>query len=221
MSISGATFSGVRVTPSDDGAVFAACVADGLYGNAITLSGTAVRITRGKIVACGRVIRVTSNEDFTLNQNEGDYARLLLTIDMSKSGDQRWSIDLQYANSENGFSAPTQNDINNGGTKYQMPICMVDLRGSSPVIIWRCGPAHGKGHGVSVTLPRNGWSNNEQKVYVDGVTPTNNVTCTYDYASKENFQAADIDIVGQGYGWARFHAVTVPTTAVTVNLLLL
>lgn len=216
----GVTFPSQRVTPSDDGAVFAACISDGLYGGAITTSGTSLRLTPGKIIACGRVIRIASQTDIAMTETSG-YARLVLTIDKSKSAAQQRSLDVEYQASEGAFPALTQNDINNGGTKYQVALCMARLSSSATTILWTCGPAHGKGHGVSVLLPANGWSNNEQTVYVSGATPTNNITCTYAYDSKDAFQAADIDIVGQGYGWARFHAVTVPGAAVTVNLLLL
>lgn len=212
----GVTFPSQRVTPSDDGAVFAACVSDGLYGSTITLSGTSLLLSVGKIIACGRVIRVPSQQLITMTESSGN-ARLVLTIDKSKSAGEQVALDVQYGSDT--LTSLTQQDINGSGTKYQVALCLYDI--THATILWDCGPAHGKGHGVSVSLPVNGWANNEQTVYVSGATPTNNITCTYAYASKDAFQAADIDLVGQGYGWARFHAVTVPSAAVTVNLLLL
>lgn len=216
----GVTFPSQRVTPSDDGAVFAACVSDGLYGGTITTSGTSLRLTVGKIIACGRVIRIASQTDIAMTQSSG-YARLVLTIDLSKSEAQRCALDVEYQSSKAAFSALTQNDINNGGTKYQVAMCMARLSSSATTILWTCGTAHGKGHGVQVTLPTDGWANNEQTVNVSGVTSATNVTCTYDYASKDAFQAADIDMVAHGYGWITFHAVTTPSAAITANLLLL
>lgn len=212
----GVTFPSQRVTPSDDGAVFAACVADGLYGSAITLSGTSLLLSPGKIVACGRVIRIASQRLIAMTESSGN-ARLVLTIDKSKSAAQQVALDVQYGSET--LTALTQQDINSGGTKYQMALCLYDITHST--ILWTCGPAHGKGHGVQVTLPANWDSNNEQTVYVSGVTANTNVTCTYAYASKDAFQAADIDMVAQGEGWVKFHAVTVPSAAITANLLLL
>jgi hypothetical protein len=214
----GVTFPSQRVTPSDDGAVFAACVADGLYGGTITTSGTSLRLTVGKIVACGRVIRIASQTDIAMTQTSGP-ARLVLTIDKSKSAAQQVALDVQYGSDT--LTSLTQQDINGSGTKYQVALCMASLSSSSTTILWTCGPAHGKGHGVQVTLPASWDSNNEQTAYVNGVTANTNVTCTYAYASKDAFQAADIDMVAQGEGWIKFHAVTVPSAAITANLLLL
>lgn len=212
----GVTFPSKRVTPSDDGAVFAACVADGLYGSTITLSGTSLLLSVGKIVACGRVIRVPSQQLITMTEASGN-ARLVLTIDKSKSAAQQVALDVQYG--DDTLASLTQQDINGSGTKYQMDLCLYDITHST--ILWTCGPAHGKGYGVQVTLPANWDANNEQTVYVSGVTPTSHVTCTYDYTSKDEFQTADIDMVAQGYGWIKFHAVNVPLVSVTANLLLL
>lgn len=213
----GVTFPGKRVTPSDDGAVFAACVSDGLYGGTITTSGTSLRLTPGKIVACGRVIRIASQTDIAMTETSGN-ARLVLTIDKSKSAAEQVALDVQYGNDT--LASLTQQDINGSGTKYQVALCMAELSSSATTILWTCGPAHGKGHGIEKQLPAS-WTNNEQTVYVDGITPETNVTCTYAYSSKDAFQAADIDMVEQGYGWIKFHAVTVPSAPVTVNLLLL
>ena len=166
----GVTFPGKRVTPSDDGAVFAACVSDGLYGGTITTSGTSLLLSPGKIVACGRAIRIASQTDIAMTETSG-YARLVLTIDKSKSAAQQVALDVEYQGSET-FPALTQNDINGSGTKYQVALCMARLSSSATTILWTCGSAHGKGKGITVQLPAGAanWLNNQHTAYVSGVT---------------------------------------------------
>lgn len=218
----GVTFPSQRVTPSDDGAVFAACVSDGLYGGSITTSGTSLRLTVGKIIACGRVIRIASQTDIAMTQTSG-YARLVLTIDQSKSAAQRCALDVEYQASEGAFSALTQNDINNGGTKYQVALCMARLSSSATTILWTCGPAHGKGKGITVQLPAGAanWPNNQHTAYVSGVTANSNVICTYTPGQRSAYQVADIDCIAQADGALTFSCSTVPTAAINVSVLLL
>lgn len=218
--LTGTTFAGKRVTPSDDGATWAACVHDGLMGSTITINGTSIRLSVGKIIACGRIARVTAQTDFAMANTSG-YARLVLTIDLSKSSAQQVALDVEYASSEAGFAGLVQNDVNNGGTKYQAVLCKVALAPSTTTILWQIGPAHGKGYGMTLTLPASWDANNEQTVNVPGVTANTYVVCTYTYAEKEAFQAADIDAAAQGDGWIKFHAVTPPSVPVSAALLLL
>lgn len=219
--LTGTTFAGKRVTPSDDGAAWASCVHDGLMGGDITVNGTSLRLSVGKIIACGRIARVTAQTDIATDYSQGAYGRLVLTIDLSKSASQQVALDMEYAASEAGFASLVQNDINNGSTKYQLVLCLAALTASATTILWKIGPAHGKGYGLTVTLPASWNASNEQTVKVNGVTANTNVICTYTYSGKEAFQAADIDAVAQGDGWVRFHAATPPESTVTVALLLL
>lgn len=218
--LTGATFAGKRVTPSDDGAAWASCVSDGLKGVTITTNGTSIRLSVGKIIVCGRIIRITAQTDIPMEHTSG-YARLVLTIDKSKSATQQIALDYEHANSIGSFGSLTQDDINNGGTKYQTVLCIMELASSTTTIKWKLGPAHGKGYGLTVTLPASWDANNEQTVWIDGVTANTHVVCTYPYSGKVAFQAADIDAAEQGDGWIKFHAATAPTAAVTVALLLL
>lgn len=212
----GVTFPSKRVTPSDDGAVFAACVSDGLYGSTITLSGTSLLLSPGKIVACGRVIRIASQQLIAMTESSGN-ARLVLTIDKSKSAAEQVALDVQYGNDT--LASLTQHDINGSGTKYQMALCLYDITHST--ILWTCGPAHGKGKGIVVTLPYAGWNNKQQTVYVDGVTADGNVIVTYTPAGKTAFQTADIDCIAQADGALTFSCTTVPGADINVSVLLM
>lgn len=216
----GVTFPSQRVTPSDDGAVFAACVSDGLYGSTITTSGTSLRLTVGKIVACGRVIRIASQTDIAMTQTSGN-ARLVLTIDKSKSAAQQVALDVQYGSDT--LTSLTQQDINGSGTKYQVALCMASLSSSSTTILWTCGPAHGKGKGITVQLPAGAanWTNNQHTAYVSGVTANSNVICTYTPGQRSAYQVADIDCIAQADGALTFSCSTVPTAAINVSVLLL
>lgn len=216
----GVTFPSQRVTPSDDGAVFAACISDGLYGGTITTSGTSLRLTVGKIVACGRVIRIASQTDIAMTQTSGN-ARLVLTIDKSKSAAEQVALDVQYGSDT--LTSLTQQDINGSGTKYQVALCLAGLSSSATTILWTCGPAHGKGKGITVQLPAGSanWPDNQHTAYVSGVTANSNVICTYTPGQRSAYQVADIDCIAQADGELTFSCTTVPTTAINVSVLLL
>lgn len=208
------TFENQFITPSDDGAAWAACMTDGISsGCALSLSGTTLTIGVGKLVAAGRTARVDAAKTFTIANN---YSRLVLTVDLSKSAAEQVALDIESASAISGFSALTQNDINNSGQKYQFVVCLC----SSSAILWKCGRAHSKGYGVQVVLPAAGWSSHQQTVYVDGVTADANVIATYAPTSASDWEAAGINATAQGDGTLTFACVDDPTNDVTANILL-
>ena len=208
------TFENQFITPSDDGAAWAACMTDGISsGCALSLSGTTLTLAAGKIVAAGRTARVDSAQTFTIANN---YSRLVLTIDLSKTSAEQVALDNESASAISGFAALTQNDVNNGGTKYQFVVCLC----SSSAILWKCGRAHSKGYGVQVTLPSANWSSHQQTVYVDGVTADANAIVTYAPASQAAWEAAGIYASAQGNGTITFTCTTDPSSNVTANILL-
>lgn len=211
------TFEGQHPTPSDDGALWAAGVTDGISsGCALSRSGATLTLGAGKFVVAGRTARVEAAKTFSLGAS--GYDRLVLTVDMSKSVSQRVALDVENSATLAGFPALTQNDINNGGTKYQIVICLIDV--SAPGILWTCGRSHSRGYGVQVTLAAADWSSNQQTVYVDGLTAGSNVICTYDPASEAAWLAAGITASSQGDGTLTFTCTTAPSGAVTANILL-
>lgn len=216
----GVQFAGKRITPSDDGSVFASCIADGFHGCDVSVSGTSLRLSVGRIIACGRAVRVASQTDIPMAQTSG-FARLVLTLDRSKPDAQQRALDVEYANSEESFPALVQNDINNGGTKYQVCLCLASLTSSTTTILWKIGPAHGKGLGILVDLPSAGWSGNSQTVRVNGVHADSNIVVTYAPAYKTEWLSADIDCTAQSEGKLTFTAAAAPATLVKANVLLL
>lgn len=76
---------------------------------------------------------------------------------------------------------------------------------------------------TSVTLLSNGWSSNEQTVTVAGVTATNAVLATggEDDTSHKAWSNNDIWCVSQSADSLTFACSTVPTSDVTVNILIL
>lgn len=211
------TFEGKHIAPSDDGAVWAASVTDGISsGCALTRSGSSLSMAVGKIIAAGRTARVDEDKTFALSSS--GYDRLVLTIDMSKSIAQRVALDIENSATLTGFPALVQNDINNGGMKYQFVVCIIDIAGSG--ILWQCGRAHSRGYGQQVTLASAGWSNNQQTVYVNGLTDDVNAIVSSDPANKAAWDAAGVYPYSQAGGTITFRCETVPSGNLTANILM-
>jgi hypothetical protein len=211
------TFEGQHIAPSDDGAAWASCMTDGISsGCEITKSGNTITVGAGKIVACGRTVRVPSQGTLSMSSS-ATYARVILTIDMTQSGDDRAAITIQTRTAASLWTSLTKDDVNNGGTKYIMVLCAIEKDAG---IIWKCGRARSRGFGTQVTLPAAGWSNNRQTVYVDGVLADSNVIVSYDPASQAAWEAANISAVDQANGTITFKCDTVPSSAITANILL-
>lgn len=108
----------------------------------------------------------------------------------------------------------------------------MELRTEHPVY-WHDGTglriwngAESSGGGVEVTtttatLTVAGWSNNRQMVNVTGVTASNDVIVTYAVGSKETYTASDIYCYAQGAGTLTFACATTPTSAITVNVMII
>lgn len=73
---------------------------------------------------------------------------------------------------------------------------------------------------TTATLTVAGWSSNTQTVNVTGVTASNAVLVTYAPASKDAYTAADIYCTAQGAGTLTFACTTTPTSAITVNVMI-
>ena len=182
-------------------------------GCALSLSGTTLTLAAGKIVAAGRTARVDSAQTFTIANN---YSRLVLTIDLSKTSAEQVALDIESASAISGFAALTQNDVNNGGTKYQFVVCLC----SSNAILWKCGRAHSKGYGTQVTIAVADWASNTATKFVEGVTANSNVIVTYAPTSQAAWEANGVYGFSQADGTITFKCATTPSAAVTANILL-
>lgn len=74
---------------------------------------------------------------------------------------------------------------------------------------------------TTATLTVNGWSNNTQTVSVTGVTATNTIIATYDTGSRREYLDSDIYCSAQGAGTLTFTCGSVPSSAVTVNIMII
>jgi len=82
-------------------------------------------------------------------------------------------------------------------------------------------PSGGGSTGTTATLAVADWSSNIQTVNVTGVTSSNNVIVAAAPASQADYTAAGILCTAQGAGTLTFTCTTTPTSAITVNVLIL
>ena len=128
----GGTFANQKVIPSEDAAVRRAVLDDGiLTGCALSYSGTTLTMGAGLLLMCGRVVRHPLTQNWSVVGASSGYARLVLTADLSRTAtltefDQ--VVDsIEYASSVDGFQPLTKEDVNSGGIRYQMAVCVVTL----------------------------------------------------------------------------------------------
>lgn len=146
-NFTGITFSQRKVKPSDDAIVRKAILTDGvLTGCELSYSGYTLTMNPGQLLICGRQIMHPSVQNWAVADATSGYARLLLTIDMTRTSTKD-SFDqvvdtIEYSETVNGFSTLTKNDINGAGTKYQYVVCVVSLgSGGITGIVSRAGSA--------------------------------------------------------------------------------
>lgn len=128
----GVTFSYQSAAAADDAIVRRAILPDGiLTGCAVSYSGTTLTLARGHLIVCGRQIRIPQPINYAVTDATSGFARLLLSIDLTKTSSkdtfEQVYASIQYATSEDGFDALIQSDINDAGTLYQLPVCVVSL----------------------------------------------------------------------------------------------
>ena len=232
--LSGIHFKNMFVRPVQDAALLAAFASDGIVdGCAMTYAGSTLHLAPGRLIIKGRGCFVPATLDIPVTGASSGYARLLLSADMTASEDPsnflQLPLSLEYSATLGGFDSLTRDDINNGGTVYQMVLCVVSLSaGGITGIVQTCGEAYGRGRGVSVTLPAASWTATvvdgvtvyRQTTRVDGVTASTLVTASYAYSSKAAYQAADIDCIAQGDGTLTWNAVSLPEVDIVAGVIL-
>ena len=128
----GVTFPWQEVTAADDAIVRRAALPDRrLTGCELSHVGSTLTMTAGSMLVCGRQFRHTATQSWSLTGAASGFARLLITIDVSKASTEdafeQVSASIEYATAVDGFPVLRQDDINGAGTIYQTAICIVSL----------------------------------------------------------------------------------------------
>lgn len=132
---SGAFFSNRPLPAKALGAFARAAVPDGiLSGCDLSYTGSTLTVAAGMMIACGRVFSLPEAKSLSLTGATSGYARVIVQIDLagtsSKTEFEQASFVTQYATTADGFAALTQDDVNAGGTVYQMELCQAALSAS-------------------------------------------------------------------------------------------
>ena len=131
MSLTGITFANQKITPSDDGRLYGAVLADGiLTGCGITFAAATLSVAEGSLLIGTRELR-TSGETLSVTGATSGYARVIIDIDLTraatKTSFEQAQFKIQYAASVSAFPALIQQEINGSGTHYQADFCVVSL----------------------------------------------------------------------------------------------
>lgn len=131
MSLTGITFANQKITPSDDGRLYGAMLADGiLTGCGITFAAATLSVAAGSLLIGTRELR-TSGETLSVTGATSGYARVIVDIDLTraatKTSFEQAQFQVQYAASLDAFAALEQQDINTAGTHYQAAFCVLSL----------------------------------------------------------------------------------------------
>ena len=132
MSFNGITFPNQKVTPSADALLMQNILSDGiLQGCKLSTAGFTLTMEAGGMILCGRNIQHTAAESWAVNGASSGFARLVITIDLSKSATidafEQIETSIEYAATANGFPELEQSEINVSGVKYQAEFCVVSL----------------------------------------------------------------------------------------------
>lgn len=131
MSLTGITFANQKITPSDDGRLYGAMLADGiLTGCGITFAAATLSVAAGSLLIGTRELR-TSGETLSVTGATSGYARIIIDIDLTraatKTSFEQAQFQIQYAASLDAFASLEQQDINTAGTHYQAVFCILSL----------------------------------------------------------------------------------------------
>lgn len=131
MSLTGITFANQKITPSDDGRLYGAMLADGiLTGCGITFAAATLSVAAGSLLIGTRELR-TSGETLSVTGATSGYARVIIDIDLTRAAKEtsfeQAQFQIQYAAALDAFASLEQQDINTAGTHYQVAFCVLSL----------------------------------------------------------------------------------------------
>ena len=117
----GVTFANQHISPADDAVVRRAVLSDGiLTGCDVSFSGAAVTMAAGYLLLCGRQINHTQSQSWDMSGSTSGFARLLLTIDLTRTATEAEFDQVVDADTVEAFAPLVQEDINASGTRYQV-----------------------------------------------------------------------------------------------------
>jgi hypothetical protein len=142
MSLRAVTFDKQKVKSQDDGLchtlamVSSSCI---LSGCEVTQDGaSAANIATGVFVVCGRLVHITSAESIgipSVPAGQTQYMRVVFEVNLNQTNTETEFLQGSFKVLTDASIYPvlTQEDINNGGTLFQMPF--IKLRADSTGII--------------------------------------------------------------------------------------
>lgn len=163
MSIKGVIFSNQKVSAADHGRLFRRLFSDGvLYGcsasTSTTTSGGVITaasctISSGSIIACGRLINISSDESIDIplpNPSQARKVRITGVIDLSRIAEkdefEQFTFRVDTAATVETLPALVQQDINNGSNTYEFMFLMMDQAANGALTITqRMGESEGGG----------------------------------------------------------------------------
>ena len=165
MSLTGITFANQKITPSDDGRLYGAMLADGiLTGCGITFAAATLSVAAGSLLIGTRELR-TSGETLSVTGATSGYARVIIDIDLTRAATkesfEQAQFQVEYAASPDAFPALVQQDINAAGTHYQATFCVVSL-GEAGItgVVASLGAAQVPAGRIPTSIPGNAGAHN-------------------------------------------------------------
>lgn len=131
-SISGITFDNQNVTAAEDAVMQKLLFPDGIVsGCTLTYTDQTLVIAPGRFFICGRRVKILSAVSVPIvsTVSEG-YARVKCVVDLSKESSSSVFDQVRFeaeVSAANVFPALVTNDINAGGTLYEMPLAFVTI----------------------------------------------------------------------------------------------
>lgn len=121
------------ITPANDASLYSGLVGDsnGVLNRgkqfAVTVNGLVATVGTGQAVIQGRLVEITRSETLTLPANSS--GTIAIAVDLTKTNDVNGTAgDIDYSVNVNQVylvavtETPTQDDLNNGGFLYELPI---------------------------------------------------------------------------------------------------
>ena len=158
MSIVGVTYSNQKVSAADHAKLFQMLIGDGiLNGCSASARLNVFTISEGKFITAGRIAKIQGSETITISSEYGTgwYARVKLVNDLSQAAEidefKQVKFEVDYAQSVDGFSPITQENINEDGStgKYEIVWAILTLGENGVITSYdvKVGPASGGGGG--------------------------------------------------------------------------